>query len=169
MTTASRSHKLKARVQRIEAALPPLEKAILAQTSHIHFAYTAGMALYLCFNLMDLIFYMLSILEDMVARVNYCSEDGIILKLLLSSLSFVSKIESCVKYCQPMKIYSKKTISAELNHFFHTLLGLHKRLTSIDLTPRGKSLDSNREEEIEIDIKYSPYLISPDHIFHRKG
>ncbi|KAE7995843.1 hypothetical protein FH972_000608 [Carpinus fangiana] len=42
MTTASRSHKLKARVQRIEAALPPLEKAILAQTSHIHFAYTVG-------------------------------------------------------------------------------------------------------------------------------
>lgn len=51
MTTASRSHKLKVRVQRIEAALPPLEKAILAQTSHIHFAYTSGMALYLCFNL----------------------------------------------------------------------------------------------------------------------
>lgn len=42
MTTASRSHKLKVRVQRIEAALPPLEKAILAQTSHIHFAYTSG-------------------------------------------------------------------------------------------------------------------------------
>lgn len=41
-TTASRSHKLAVRTQRIEAALPPLEKAILAQTSHIHFAYTAG-------------------------------------------------------------------------------------------------------------------------------
>ncbi|XP_030462059.2 SCAR-like protein 2 isoform X1 [Syzygium oleosum] len=40
--TASRSHKLSARAKRIEAALPPLEKAILAQTSHIHFAYTAG-------------------------------------------------------------------------------------------------------------------------------
>ncbi|KAJ7968706.1 protein SCAR3-like isoform X2 [Quillaja saponaria] len=42
MTTASRSHKLKVRVRNIEAALPPLEKAVLAQTSHIHFAYTAG-------------------------------------------------------------------------------------------------------------------------------
>ncbi|KAK8642058.1 hypothetical protein V6N13_011420 [Hibiscus sabdariffa] len=42
MNTASRSHKLTVRVQRIEAALPPLEKAVLAQTSHIHFAYTAG-------------------------------------------------------------------------------------------------------------------------------
>ncbi|XP_030547198.2 SCAR-like protein 2 [Rhodamnia argentea] len=41
-TTASRSHKLAVRAKRIEAALPPLEKAILAQTSHIHFAYTAG-------------------------------------------------------------------------------------------------------------------------------
>ncbi|KAK3206907.1 hypothetical protein Dsin_020953 [Dipteronia sinensis] len=42
MTTASRSHKLTVRVQHIEASLPPLEKAVLAQTSHIHFAYTAG-------------------------------------------------------------------------------------------------------------------------------
>ncbi|XP_048328184.2 protein SCAR3 isoform X1 [Ziziphus jujuba] len=42
MTTASRSHKLMVRVQHIEAALPPLEKVVLAQTSHIHFAYTAG-------------------------------------------------------------------------------------------------------------------------------
>ncbi|XP_022723881.1 protein SCAR3-like [Durio zibethinus] len=42
MSTASRSHKLMIRVQRIEAALPPLEKAVLAQTSHIHFAYSAG-------------------------------------------------------------------------------------------------------------------------------
>ncbi|XVF40341.1 hypothetical protein PTKIN_Ptkin01aG0105600 [Pterospermum kingtungense] len=42
VSTASRSHKLMIRVQRIEAALPPLEKAVLAQTSHIHFAYTAG-------------------------------------------------------------------------------------------------------------------------------
>jgi hypothetical protein len=45
MTTASRSHRLMIRVQNIEAALPPLEKAVLAQTSHIHFAYTAGMVL----------------------------------------------------------------------------------------------------------------------------
>ncbi|XP_061372591.1 SCAR-like protein 2 isoform X2 [Gastrolobium bilobum] len=42
MTTASRSHRLMVRVQNIEASLPPLEKAVLAQTSHIHFAYTAG-------------------------------------------------------------------------------------------------------------------------------
>ncbi|KAI5384972.1 protein SCAR3 isoform X2 [Lathyrus oleraceus] len=42
MTTASRSHRLMIRVQNIEASLPPLEKAVLAQTSHIHFAYTAG-------------------------------------------------------------------------------------------------------------------------------
>ncbi|KAL5575232.1 hypothetical protein UlMin_016931 [Ulmus minor] len=42
MTTASRSHKLMIRVQHIEAALPPLEKVVLAQTSHIHFAYTTG-------------------------------------------------------------------------------------------------------------------------------
>ncbi|KAJ8761447.1 hypothetical protein K2173_001580 [Erythroxylum novogranatense] len=41
-TTSSRSHKLMVRVQRIEVALPSLEKSILAQTSHIHFAYTAG-------------------------------------------------------------------------------------------------------------------------------
>lgn len=41
-TTASRSHRLMVRVQNIEASLPPLEKAVLAQTSHIHFAYTAG-------------------------------------------------------------------------------------------------------------------------------
>lgn len=44
MATSSRSHKLMVRVQCIEAALPPLEKVVLAQTSHIHFAYTAGMA-----------------------------------------------------------------------------------------------------------------------------
>lgn len=41
-TTASRSHKLAVRVQCIEAALPPLEKAVLSQTSHLHFCYTAG-------------------------------------------------------------------------------------------------------------------------------
>lgn len=45
MNTASRSHKLVIRVEHIEAALPPLEKAVLAQTSHVHFAYTAGMVL----------------------------------------------------------------------------------------------------------------------------
>ncbi|XP_028756084.1 protein SCAR3-like isoform X2 [Neltuma alba] len=42
MITANRSHKLMVRVQKIESSLPPLEKAVLAQTSHIHFAYTAG-------------------------------------------------------------------------------------------------------------------------------
>ncbi|KAL6542795.1 hypothetical protein OROHE_010315 [Orobanche hederae] len=41
MRTSSRSHKLMARVQRIETALSPLEKALLAQRSHLHFAYTA--------------------------------------------------------------------------------------------------------------------------------
>ncbi|KAG7019579.1 Protein SCAR3 [Cucurbita argyrosperma subsp. argyrosperma] len=42
MTTASRSHKVMVRLKQIEAALPSFEKAILTQTSHIHFAYTAG-------------------------------------------------------------------------------------------------------------------------------
>ncbi|KAL2475215.1 Protein SCAR3 [Abeliophyllum distichum] len=42
MITSSRSHKLVARVQQIEAAVSPLEKAVLAQRNHIHFAYTAG-------------------------------------------------------------------------------------------------------------------------------
>lgn len=50
MKTASRSQKLMVRVQNIEATFPALEKAALAQTSHIHFAYTAGMAA-LCFPL----------------------------------------------------------------------------------------------------------------------
>ncbi|KAI4368131.1 hypothetical protein MLD38_016725 [Melastoma candidum] len=40
--TSSRSHKLIARAQRLEDALPSLEKLVLSQTSHIHFAYTAG-------------------------------------------------------------------------------------------------------------------------------
>ncbi|CDO96793.1 unnamed protein product [Coffea canephora] len=42
MITSSRSHKLVVRVQRIEAALPRLEKLVLAQRSHVHFAYTSG-------------------------------------------------------------------------------------------------------------------------------
>lgn len=42
MNTSSRSYKLMTRVQHIETALPPLEKMVLAQTSHIHFAYTSG-------------------------------------------------------------------------------------------------------------------------------
>ncbi|CAF2148455.1 hypothetical protein HID58_000949 [Brassica napus] len=40
--TASRCQKLTSRVKRIESTLSPLEKAVLSQTSHIHFAYTAG-------------------------------------------------------------------------------------------------------------------------------
>ncbi|KAL2484090.1 protein SCAR3-like [Forsythia ovata] len=40
--TSSRSHKLMARVRHIDNALPPLEKAVLAQRSHLHLAYTAG-------------------------------------------------------------------------------------------------------------------------------
>lgn len=43
MTTAARSHKMIARVQHLEASIPPIEKAVLAQRSHIHFAYTDGM------------------------------------------------------------------------------------------------------------------------------
>ncbi|KAM7505982.1 hypothetical protein LguiB_004886 [Lonicera macranthoides] len=42
MSTSSRSHKLMARVKNIEVALPPIEKAILAQRNHLHFAYTTG-------------------------------------------------------------------------------------------------------------------------------
>lgn len=42
LITSSRSHKLVQRIHNIETALPPLEKAILAQRSHLHFAYTAG-------------------------------------------------------------------------------------------------------------------------------
>lgn len=47
MATAARSHRTVTRVQFIEATLPSLEKSVLAQTSHIHFAYTAGMLLIL--------------------------------------------------------------------------------------------------------------------------
>lgn len=42
--TSSRSHKLMVRAKKIEAAISPLEKSILAQRSHLHFAYTTGMA-----------------------------------------------------------------------------------------------------------------------------
>ncbi|KAG8385441.1 hypothetical protein BUALT_Bualt03G0045600 [Buddleja alternifolia] len=42
MITSSRSRKLMGRVKRIEAAVSPLEKAVLAQRTHLHFAYTAG-------------------------------------------------------------------------------------------------------------------------------
>ncbi|CAO2842346.1 unnamed protein product [Amaranthus hypochondriacus] len=41
-STSSRSRKLVNRVQRIEASLPSLEKAILSQTDHLRFAYTPG-------------------------------------------------------------------------------------------------------------------------------
>ncbi|ESQ33960.1 hypothetical protein EUTSA_v10006666mg [Eutrema salsugineum] len=43
MATASRSNQLKIRLQYIEATVPPLEKAMLAQTTHLHFAYTGGL------------------------------------------------------------------------------------------------------------------------------
>lgn len=42
MVTAARSHKMIARVKNLEASIPPVEKAILAQKSHIHFAYIDG-------------------------------------------------------------------------------------------------------------------------------
>ncbi|KAJ0233697.1 Protein SCAR3 [Hirschfeldia incana] len=42
MATASRSNQLKIRLKHIEATVPPLEKAMLAQTTHLHFAYTGG-------------------------------------------------------------------------------------------------------------------------------
>ncbi|XP_047330492.1 protein SCAR3-like [Impatiens glandulifera] len=42
MVTSSRSQKLVARTQHIEASLSPLEKAIWSQKSHLHFAYTSG-------------------------------------------------------------------------------------------------------------------------------
>ncbi|CAH8355446.1 unnamed protein product [Eruca vesicaria subsp. sativa] len=42
MATASRSNQLKMRLQHIEATVPPLEKAVLSQTTHLHFAYTGG-------------------------------------------------------------------------------------------------------------------------------
>lgn len=46
--TASRSNKLKMRLKQIEATVPSIQKAVLAQTNHIQFAYTGGM---LCFFL----------------------------------------------------------------------------------------------------------------------
>ncbi|KAI3914913.1 hypothetical protein MKX01_018082 [Papaver californicum] len=42
MATAARSHKMIAHVNNLEASIPPVEKAILAQKSHIHFAYIEG-------------------------------------------------------------------------------------------------------------------------------
>lgn len=51
-STSSRSHKLVNRIQRIEASLPSIERAILSQTDHLRFAYTPGMLLsYNCFIL----------------------------------------------------------------------------------------------------------------------
>lgn len=43
--TSSRGLNLMVCVQGIEAAISPLEKRVLAQTSHTQFAYTAGMDL----------------------------------------------------------------------------------------------------------------------------
>ncbi|KAJ6841718.1 protein SCAR3-like [Iris pallida] len=42
MNTGARGKKISSRIQRIESALPPLEKAVQKQRSHIHFAYIAG-------------------------------------------------------------------------------------------------------------------------------
>ena len=63
MTTASRSHNLMVRVQHIETALPPLEKVVLAQTSHIHFAYTPG-------RLFCVLYILLSFCDSHVIQVN---------------------------------------------------------------------------------------------------
>lgn len=41
--TASRSNKLKMRLKQIEDTVPSIQKAVLAQTNHIEFAYTGGM------------------------------------------------------------------------------------------------------------------------------
>ncbi|XP_018434313.2 protein SCAR1 isoform X2 [Raphanus sativus] len=41
--TASRSNKLKMRLKQIEATVPSIQKAVLAQTNHIQFAYTGGL------------------------------------------------------------------------------------------------------------------------------
>lgn len=42
MATSARGRKMMSRMQRIEAMLPSLEKAVQSQTSHIHLAYVAG-------------------------------------------------------------------------------------------------------------------------------
>lgn len=42
MITASRSNKLKMKMKQIEATVPSIQKKVLAQTNHIHFAYTGG-------------------------------------------------------------------------------------------------------------------------------
>ncbi|XP_073152906.1 protein SCAR1-like [Henckelia pumila] len=42
MVMSSRSHNLRARMKQIESTLSPLEKVVLAQRSHLHFAYTTG-------------------------------------------------------------------------------------------------------------------------------
>ncbi|KAJ0240096.1 Protein SCAR1 [Hirschfeldia incana] len=41
--TASRSNKLKMRLKQIEATVPSIQKAVLAQTNHIQFAYGGGL------------------------------------------------------------------------------------------------------------------------------
>ncbi|KZV53210.1 hypothetical protein F511_21467 [Dorcoceras hygrometricum] len=42
MLMSSRSHNMRARMKQIESAISPLEKVVLAQRSHLHFAYTTG-------------------------------------------------------------------------------------------------------------------------------
>ncbi|XP_023640766.1 protein SCAR1 isoform X2 [Capsella rubella] len=43
MITASRSNKLKMRLKQIEDTVPSIQKTVLAQANHIHFAYTGGL------------------------------------------------------------------------------------------------------------------------------
>uniref|UniRef100_A0A1J3JFX4 Protein SCAR n=1 Tax=Noccaea caerulescens TaxID=107243 RepID=A0A1J3JFX4_NOCCA len=43
MVTSSRSSKLKMRLKQIEATVPSIQKKVIAQTNHIHFAYTGGL------------------------------------------------------------------------------------------------------------------------------
>ncbi|KAF6159306.1 hypothetical protein GIB67_032077 [Kingdonia uniflora] len=44
MSTSARSHKMMVRLQYIEESLLPLEKVVMSQKNHIHFAYTIGMS-----------------------------------------------------------------------------------------------------------------------------
>lgn len=75
--TASRCQKLTSRVKRIDSALSPLEKAVLSQTSHIHFAYTAGMWLLL---LSSLVFFFI-LFSLSIIFVIFCREKNLIFLL----------------------------------------------------------------------------------------
>ncbi|CAN8316100.1 unnamed protein product [Cochlearia groenlandica] len=43
MITSSRSNKLKIRLKQIEATVPTIQKKVVAQTNHLHFAYSGGL------------------------------------------------------------------------------------------------------------------------------